>query len=92
MNPESIRVWLCECGRVHVETRHCRRSFAPAEFLALVRKAAGRNGTEPLVTGSQHDVRFADRRASYVFAPAIFDTAEVHHAVAAETYRLVSIK
>jgi hypothetical protein len=43
----------------------------------------------PLVTGSKHDVQFADRRAAYVFAPAIFDNAEVRHAVAAGTYRLV---
>jgi hypothetical protein len=42
-----------------------------------------------LVTGSKHDVQFADRKASYVFAPAIFDNAEVRHAVAAGTYRLV---
>jgi hypothetical protein len=64
MNPESIRVWLCECGRVHVETRHCRRSFAPAEFLALARKAAGRDGTEPAFRPSKLCQQPAALRAS----------------------------
>jgi hypothetical protein len=42
----------------------------------------------PLVTGSKHDVQFADRRAAYVFAPAIFDNAEVRHAFTMNVYQL----
>lgn len=61
----------------------------------LKAKAVWRQGrwtlelARPLVTSSRHDVQFADRKASYVFAPAIFDNAEVRHAVASGVYRLV---
>jgi hypothetical protein len=37
---EAIRVWLCDCGRIHIESRHLRRSFMPTEFLKLLRAAA----------------------------------------------------
>ena len=37
---EAIRVWLCDCGRIHVEGRHYRRSFTPAEFVELLRATA----------------------------------------------------
>lgn len=37
---EAIRVWLCDCGRIHVEGRHYRRSFTPGEFVELLRAAA----------------------------------------------------
>jgi hypothetical protein len=34
----SIRIWLCDCQMIHVETNHCRRSFSPAEFVDLLRQ------------------------------------------------------
>jgi len=36
---EAIRVWLCDCGRVHLETRDCRLSFEPQEFVARLRSS-----------------------------------------------------
>lgn len=41
---ERIYIWLCDCGCIHIETRHCRRSFTPAEFLNYLRSTAGRSG------------------------------------------------
>jgi len=40
----KIRIWLCDCGRVHLETKHCRESLTPAEFLICLRRAAGTDG------------------------------------------------
>lgn len=40
----KIRIWLCDCGRVHLETKHCRVSLTPAEFLNLLRHAADKDG------------------------------------------------
>jgi hypothetical protein len=34
---EEPRVWLCDCGRVHVETTPFRRSFVPDAFLIFLR-------------------------------------------------------
>ena len=39
-----IQIWLCDCGRVHIETRYYRQSFTPAEFLIHLRREAGRAG------------------------------------------------
>jgi hypothetical protein len=39
-------IWLCDCGRIHVETAHSRLSFSPAEFVTLLRTAAANKGTE----------------------------------------------
>jgi len=36
---EPIRIWLCECGRIHAETRVCRVSLEPAEFVNRLREA-----------------------------------------------------
>jgi hypothetical protein len=41
MKTQLMRIWLCDCGRVHVETLHCRKSYTPAEFLDRLRNAAG---------------------------------------------------
>lgn len=41
---ETPRIWLCDCGRVHLETRNCRMSFMPTEFLAWLRSSAGVGG------------------------------------------------
>jgi hypothetical protein len=40
MNEQVTKIWLCDCGRVHVETRNCRVSLTPAEFLHLVKRLA----------------------------------------------------
>jgi hypothetical protein len=48
INVEAVRIWLCDCGRVHVETRHCRVTFMPAEFLAHLRRAAGESGARAI--------------------------------------------
>lgn len=40
----KVRVWLCDCGRVHLESKHCRVSLTPAEFLNLLRRAADKDG------------------------------------------------
>ncbi|MGE0126929.1 MAG: hypothetical protein AB7U82_02400 [Blastocatellales bacterium] len=40
----GLRIWLCECGRVHVETEHFRQSYTPAEFLFRLRGEADRAG------------------------------------------------
>ena len=42
----QIRIWLCDCGRVHVDTSLCRKSYTPAEFLDCLRIAAGKGGAE----------------------------------------------
>jgi hypothetical protein len=41
---EAIRVWLCDCERIHVEGKHYRWSFTPAEFLKLLRAVADAGG------------------------------------------------
>jgi hypothetical protein len=46
MKPQTVRIWLFDCGRVHVETRHCRQSFTPTAFITLLRDAAGMGGVE----------------------------------------------
>lgn len=46
MGTELIRIWFCDCGPVHIETRHCRKSYTPAEFLNCLRNAAGQGGAE----------------------------------------------
>jgi hypothetical protein len=51
---EGIRVWLCDCGRVHLETKHDRQSFTPAEFIALVRRTAGVDGAGLSPPGRPH--------------------------------------
>ena len=43
---EARRIWLCECGRVHVETPHCRASYEPADFVALLRQQAAIHDTD----------------------------------------------
>lgn len=41
MNPaEPLHIWLCECGCVHLETKHHRWTLTPLEFLQRVRNAA----------------------------------------------------
>ena len=61
----------------------------------LKAKAVWANGqwtlelSRPLVTGSKFDVQFDNLKSAYVFAPAIFDNAEVRHAFTTQTYRLV---
>jgi hypothetical protein len=38
---EEFYIRVCDCGRIHVESRHFRLSFQPAEFVALLRRASG---------------------------------------------------
>jgi hypothetical protein len=40
---EPLRVWLCECGNVHLETRHFRLTFTPEEFIGRLRSAVRQN-------------------------------------------------
>lgn len=44
----KVRIWLCDCGRIHLETKHCRVSLTPAEFLRSLRCAAGEGSTRGL--------------------------------------------
>lgn len=50
----EVRVWLCDCGRIHVETQHYRRSFSPAEFLGLLRRAAELERRRGFTTSPHH--------------------------------------
>jgi hypothetical protein len=43
-------------------------------------------------TGSRFDVQFTDLGKEYLFSPAIFDSVQVRHAMAAEVYKLVFAK
>lgn len=36
---ECVRIWYCECGRIHIETKHHRLTFEPQEFLSLLYNA-----------------------------------------------------
>jgi|GEM_PF-6954870 len=36
---ECVRIWYCECGRIHAETKHQRLTFEPNEFLLLIHQA-----------------------------------------------------
>jgi hypothetical protein len=38
---EEFYIRVCDCGRIHVESRHFRLSFHPVEFVALLRRASG---------------------------------------------------
>lgn len=40
-NADAMRIWFCDCGRIHIETQFHRTSFLPVQFLNLLR-----NGTE----------------------------------------------
>ena len=43
-----LRIWLCDCGRIHIESPYCRRTYSPAEFVNLLRFAAlGKQEWEP---------------------------------------------
>ena len=44
----KVRIWLCDCGRIHLETKHCRVSLMPAEFVRSLRRAAGEGSTRGL--------------------------------------------
>lgn len=46
-NTTGVRIWVCDCGRVHVETQFHRMSFLPVQFLDLLR-----NGTDKASAGS----------------------------------------
>lgn len=46
-NEELPRVWLCDCGRVHVETNHFRLSFTPDEFLVFLRRVVRTKDVQP---------------------------------------------
>jgi hypothetical protein len=35
---EDRRIYVCEDGNVRIETRHFRQTFAPEEFIALMRR------------------------------------------------------
>jgi hypothetical protein len=43
-------------------------------------------------TGSRFDVQFSDLDKAYLFSPAIFDSVQVRHSVAADVYRMVFVK
>lgn len=45
-NPEPVRIWFCDCGRVHVEASNYRRSFTPTEFLNFLKNSAEMGGTK----------------------------------------------
>jgi hypothetical protein len=38
---DEFYIRVCDCGRIHLESRHFRLSFHPAEFVALLRRASG---------------------------------------------------
>jgi hypothetical protein len=48
-NEEHPRVWLCDCGRVHVETNHFRLSFTPDDFLIFLRRVVWTKEVQPNV-------------------------------------------
>lgn len=35
---EKRRIYVCECGNIRLETKHFRRTFAPEEFVSLLRQ------------------------------------------------------
>ncbi len=35
---EDRRIYVCEDGNIRLETRHLRQTFAPEEFIALMRR------------------------------------------------------
>jgi hypothetical protein len=50
LSAADIRLYLCDCGLVRVETKHLRLTFTPAEFLTHLRRAAGLDGVGPTPT------------------------------------------
>lgn len=44
----KVRIWLCDCGRIHLETKHYRVSLLPAEFVRSLQRAAGEGSTRGL--------------------------------------------
>lgn len=46
--PESWRVYVCECGNIRVETRHFRQSFSPEEFVGFLREKLKKRQTRVL--------------------------------------------
>lgn len=55
-------VRVCDCGRIHVENRHIRLSFHPAEFVALLRRTSGIESLNG-VGAARHRRAFAEGRA-----------------------------
>lgn len=44
---EPVRLWLCDCGRIHIESKHYRQTFTRAEFLDLLSNLANAGGASP---------------------------------------------
>ena len=43
-----LRIWLWECGRIHIESPYCRLTYGTVEFVNLLRVAAfGKPDVEP---------------------------------------------
>jgi hypothetical protein len=58
---EEFYFRVCDCGRVHAESRHFRLSFHPAEFIALLRQASGIGSIKGASAARQHQVSAEDR-------------------------------
>lgn len=51
---QTMRAYVCNCGRVHIETRHVRKSFSVGEFISLLRAAIGDTASGRVKPESPH--------------------------------------
>jgi hypothetical protein len=51
---EPVRSWLCDCGRIHIESKQQRQNFMPPEFLDLLSIAATMGGASTSIAQATH--------------------------------------
>jgi hypothetical protein len=61
---EEFYIRVCDCGRIHVESRHFRLSFHPAEFVALLRRSSGIKSLNGNLAARRHLASVEGRAAS----------------------------
>jgi hypothetical protein len=63
---EEFYIRACDCGRIHVESRHFRLSFHPAEFVSLLRRASGGGSLNGNLVDKRHRETSSDSGAGSV--------------------------
>jgi hypothetical protein len=58
---DEFYIRVCDCGRIHIESRHFRLSFHPAEFVTLLRRASGIGSLDEDLAAKHHRESAEDR-------------------------------
>ena len=63
---DEFYIRVCDCGRIHVESRHFRLSFHPADFVSLLRPASGIGSLNGDLVDKHHRATFSDSGAGRI--------------------------